>query len=235
MRRFLGEEGSWESHLQKTRQTILDEFNRINPKTVAVLGSGWLLDVPVKEILEGGATVKLIDIAHPQRIKHKFGSNPNIQLVDYDLTGCIDTFLDFAKSLDKINANRFIDSLRFPKHKISLDDDFCISVNTLSQLHVLFANYLTRQKGNSNVSADEIAKAVQQAHIDFLPKGRSLLITDFEEELYDEEEKLVGVNPRVFINLNQYQKVKSWSWNFDTRKTYNSNFNVKLNVIASRI
>ena len=110
MRRFLGEEGSWESHLQKTRHTILDEFNRINPKTVAVLGSGWLLDVPVKEIIEGGAKVRLIDIAHPQRIKHKFGSNPNIHLVDYDLTGGIDTFIDFAKSLDKINANRLIDS-----------------------------------------------------------------------------------------------------------------------------
>lgn len=235
MRRFLGEEGSWESHLLKTRQTILDEYNRLKPKTVTVLGSGWLLDVPIKEILEGGATVKLIDIAHPQRIKHKFGSNPNIQLVDYDLTGGIDTFLDFAKSLDKINANRFVDSLRFPKHKISLDDDLCISVNTLSQLYVLFTDYLARHKRSSDLFTEEIAKAVQQAHVDFLPKGRSLLISDYEEELYDEEKKLVGVNPRIFIYLNQHQKVNSWSWNFDTRKTYNSEYNVKLNVIACRI
>lgn len=235
MRRFLGEEGSWESHLQKTRQTILDEFNRINPKTVAVLGSGWLLDVPVKEIIEGGAKVRLIDIAHPQRIKHKFGSNPNIHLVDYDLTGGIDTFIDFAKSLDKINANRLIDSLRIPKHRISLDDDFCISVNTLSQLHVLYADYLARHKRSSDLFTEEIAKAIQQAHIDFLPKGRSLLITDFEEELYDEDNKLVGVNPRVFININAAQKLNSWSWNFDTKRTYHSEYVVKLNVIACGI
>jgi hypothetical protein len=235
MRRFLDEEGAWESHLQKTRQCILNELYRLKPQSVAVLGSGWLLDIPLQELLAEGASVKLIDIAHPSRIKHKYRGNPRVEFIDYDLTRAVDNVLNYKDVTDSSAFRELILSLKQPVHNLNFEADLCISVNTLSQLHVLYADYLSRRKSFSGNSREELAKAIQLAHLDFLPKGKSLLVSDFEEELYDEDGKLMGVNPRLFVDLNRYEKVDSWSWSFDSRKTYHQNYLVKLNVISFRV
>jgi hypothetical protein len=74
--------------------------------------------------------------------------------------------------------------------------------------------------------------AIQQAHIDSLPAGRSLLVTDYEEESYDDSNQLVGVNPRVIANMDQWQKKDSWQWQFDSKRMYSGDQKVILNVAS---
>jgi len=45
MRRMLREEGGWQSHLLKTSEYIQLAVKEQQPKSIRILGSGWLLDV----------------------------------------------------------------------------------------------------------------------------------------------------------------------------------------------
>ncbi len=46
LNRYLAEGNNWEAHLEKTRGFITGCLEKNKPETVAVLGSGWLLDIP---------------------------------------------------------------------------------------------------------------------------------------------------------------------------------------------
>jgi len=61
----LDEEGSWNDHLRKCRSFILEAVERYKPPVVTILGSGWLLDLPLSEITAMATTINLVDIVHP--------------------------------------------------------------------------------------------------------------------------------------------------------------------------
>ena len=52
-RRYEREQEPWQQHIDNTRRFIVESARKAaNHKSVAVLGSGWLLDVPVDELLQ---------------------------------------------------------------------------------------------------------------------------------------------------------------------------------------
>ncbi len=236
MRRFLREQGSWENHLQKTRSCILSEVHREKPKTISILGSGWLLDVPLMEIIEAGIKVNLVDIAHPSKVVHKFRNSPDIKLIDFDITGgAIDAAWAFSKSSEVGSYAKFLKEISGKVNWVEFEADLYLSINLLSQLHVHIVDFLLRKKKISQEQSVEVSRVLQQSHINSLPKGKSLLVTDFEEELYDEEEKLSATKPRVYTDISCLSTIDSWTWNFDSCNEFYPDFNVKLNVSAFRI
>ena len=50
--RHLNQESGWDSHLEKCRSYILRAIDKHKPGKVTVLGSGWLLELPIAEIVE---------------------------------------------------------------------------------------------------------------------------------------------------------------------------------------
>ena len=86
--RFLREIGNWKSHLDNTRNFIIEAARRAEKHaSVAVLGSGWLYDVPLDELSQMFASVTLVDIVHPEPVKVRVARMPNVRLVTADLTG----------------------------------------------------------------------------------------------------------------------------------------------------
>jgi len=51
MNRYLRESSQWKEHLEHTRKFIRESFAQTEAETVAVLGSGWLLDVPLDHLV----------------------------------------------------------------------------------------------------------------------------------------------------------------------------------------
>lgn len=232
MRRYLREEGAWETHLHKTAGNILSIISREKPKSVAVLGSGWLLDIPMREMIQQDIRVKLVDIAHPARIIHKYKNCKGVEVVECDIVNGTQHVWDFCKRPQRYAFNQIIEQLGKPNLSIILDVEVVLSINILSQLHALLVDFLESKTELGKSQKNEIISTIQQAHIDSLPAGRSLLVTDYEEESYDESNQLVGVNPRVIANMVQWQKKDSWQWQFDSKRMYSGDQKVILNVAS---
>ncbi|HAX94130.1 MAG TPA: hypothetical protein DCY25_09355, partial [Bacteroidales bacterium] len=81
----LDEEGSWNSHLGNCRAFILKAMELRKPSKVTVLGSGWLLDLPLKEMAETGAEICLVDIVHPPEVKEQVAGLGKVTLIEDDV------------------------------------------------------------------------------------------------------------------------------------------------------
>jgi len=231
--RYLNEGYSWEKHLQNSRKAILDAVSSLKPKSICIMGSGLLLDVPVNELLQLKVKLTLVDIAHPPQIVKKYEGNPLIKFETVDLTGGLVLFLQRAKLKD-INfftlSNKVLSSEPY-----NADADLVVSLNLLSQLSDIPLEFLKRKKKLADWQYVELAGAIQQKHVDSLPKGKSVLITDIMEEFYDDRGSLIATRPNVFIDLSMLKGVQEWLWNFDTTKSYNEEAVTKLRVVSGII
>jgi len=87
MNRFIRESSGWKTHLEKTRNFISGSFHQTEAETVAVLGSGWLLDVPLEDLIKRFRHIYLVDMHHPIQIRKKTADMNKVELVEEDITG----------------------------------------------------------------------------------------------------------------------------------------------------
>ena len=69
---FLVQENGWLNHQQKCRNFILKAIEYFKPGKITVLGSGWLMELPLIEMVEQTDEICLVDIIHPG------GSDPGL-------------------------------------------------------------------------------------------------------------------------------------------------------------
>jgi len=230
MRRFLREEGAWGSHLNNSREYILKVLSEVRPKSVRILGSGWLLDVPIKEMLEQCDTIVLEDIIHPTQIVNKFSKVSKIRFESSDITnGGVD--LCYKQKKRNFNLDAFIDQLNRINNR-TFSEDLIISGNILSQSSVMLTDYLAKNVKINGQQITIISEIIQQKHVESLPLGRSVLISDIEEEFYDEDDRFIGSKPTVYIDLPKGKNQREWLWSFDTKMVYKDDCKTKLKVLA---
>ncbi len=232
MRRMLREEGGWQSHLSKASEYIQQVVKSQKPKSIRILGSGWLLDIPIKYLIDNCETVVLTDIIHPNQIVNKYSKNKKVIFETIDLTGGI-VEIGYKQNKSVYNHEEFIRQID-TTYLAQFNEDLIISVNLLSQLSIFLTDYLFKKLNLNCNQVEEIAEAIHKRHLHMLPRGRSVLITDFEEEFYDEDDKLIGSKPTVFIPLNGIES-KEWRWNFDTKMMYKEDCKTILRVFAVRL
>lgn len=234
MRRYLDRSNDWQKHLFQSHKLILSEVKRRKPNSVAFLGSGWLLDIPLKELLDSSTEVCLIDIAHPKRVIHRFSKHPNIKLIDIDITGgAVKWAWDNGKDKHKLlDFNRLLQMGEEAVSIISKDYQFVVSINMLSQLHLLIEDFLISKNHMSDIERVQLAQTLQQAHINGLPKDRSLIISDTEAEFYNEDGFLSHTTPRIYTDLSELTLLEKWQWDFDSNFTFSPDYKVLHNVSA---
>jgi hypothetical protein len=227
MRRYIREKQNWDVHLNEAKDFILKSSKIKDKNKVVVLGSGWLLDLPLKELSENFKEVVLIDIYHPKQIQKKAEKFPNITFHTEDITGgLIDFFYENRKK--KV----LISTIGSFKYSIPENTDFIISLNIVCQLHTILVDYLKKFDLYSDQELKIIEKQIQLSHLNALPKGKSCLITDFEEEIYDDEGNLVGINPLLHFDLPKGNFFENWQWKFDSLMTYRPNAKTYFNTTA---
>ena len=221
MRRYGAEESSWATHIEKSRELILRTVDLFNPPVITVLGSGWLLDLPLEEIVEKVRTLYLTDILLPRQVENRIKMYANVRFIQEDLTGgLINTVYDNARrGLLRHHAD-VKKILSFKPYEPPSDAGLIISLNLLSQLDSLPADYLRKKTLISEEQISEISQRVQQQHVDMLGNRDALLIADFYEHpagLYNEAER----KPTVAIDLPEGILREEWDWVFDTGRNYN--------------
>jgi len=230
--RYIREEGAWDPHLIKTREFILDSVKGKTIQTIAVLGSGWLLDVPLEELSKQCEKVLLVDIFHPPQIVHKAKAYLNVELIDEDLTGgavqdVYSLVQNFKRSGKKKPVGKIVSNGFKPEYEV----DYYVSVNLLNQLDILIIDYLKKHYIYSEQELHRLRRRIQKCHVDSLPAGKTCLITDYEELIY--KENILEIrNPLVHIKLPEGKRKRTWKWEFDSKMEYHKGRKTVFQVVA---
>jgi len=215
--RHLKQKGGWDSHLSNCRSFILKAADLLKPRKVTVLGSGWLLDFPLAEMLERDIEIILIDIVHPPEVKKQLEGIERVRIAEADLTGgLIAEIWEKAGRLPFYKKLRSTGIINIPEYRPEDEDPgMVVSLNLLSQLDILPVRLLRKK---SSVPEDELLnfrKEVQQKHLAFLLKHRSVLITDVRE-IYSDRKGQSIEEQTVVITLPPAEVKEEWTWNFDS-------------------
>jgi hypothetical protein len=217
--RHLNQDEGWNSHLGNCRNYIVSAVNEFKPEKVTVLGSGWLLDLPLAEILDVAKLVVLIDIVHPPEAQKQIASLRGVELVEDDVTGGIAAAVwEKAANVPFFRKIDTIGDIIVPGYELKEDPGLVISLNILSQLDVLPVEFLRKR---SKVKEEELLlfrRNIQDEHIRFLSKQRSVLITDICEIFTDSSGSKTEVKT-VIAGLPEGTDRKEWTWDFDLKRS----------------
>ena len=192
---------AWRPHLQTTRQIILDAVAACPERnSVAVLGSGPLLDVPLQALRAAFGRVVLVDVAHPWRVRLRAALTPRVTLLDADLTGIG----------GKLSPGMAVPAP--PELPALRSVDLVISLNLLSQLAYVPVSQLER-RGQTEAEGDVFAGALVRAHLDWLRRlpGRVCLATDIRRIVLDAKGGIIGeIDPLYGLALPEGGT--EWDW-----------------------
>ena len=236
LNRFFREEASWEAHLENSKRFIEKSATSKQKKIVCVLGSGWLLDVPIDFLLENFQQIYLVDIVHPKQILHKYRKNSQIFFLQQDITGGIAEFAEqlvrqHKKGKAKTAPEAFTNFQFNFQNKLPASPDFIISLNLLNQLDILIVDYLKKYDLYTHDELIQIRRHIQQAHLNIMPKQKSCLIADYEELIFSDKEK-ISRKKSIYVDFPKANFSKKWLWKFDTTMTYRANFQTHFQVLA---
>ncbi len=220
MRRYIQEQEQWKDHLDFSKQFIEKTVTRLQPTTVAVLGSGWLLDAPLEFLSQHCKEVHLYDIRHPKPVAHNMKKYRNVELFEMDITGgMIEYVYTLMRTSGDLTAAKFPEILFTPNKQA----DLIVSLNILSQLDSLVADYLKNRFDIKEAALLELRKKIQQNHINSLPAGKSVLISEYEERCFDRTGALKSTQPLLYVDFPVGDFQMEWEWKFDTCMTYYPN------------
>jgi len=233
MKRYLNEGENWESHIKNTSDFIKECLTGSGAKSVSILGSGWMLDIPQRFLADNFELVLFYDLRHPRQLKHKYRKQRNFQFIEMDLTGGIlEKAYRVLNGKRKVNISNLEEELIVPPLKFPIYSDFIVSVNILNQLDILIVDYLKGKIEIPNTIIERLRRNIQQNHLNILEPGKSLLITDFEEISLDSDREKLGSKPLIYTALPQPKKQNQWTWKFDTQFTYHQNCLTNFEVMA---
>lgn len=229
----LNEEGSWNSHLKNCRDFILKSIEYYNPSVVTVLGSGWLLDLPVKEMADKLSLINLVDIVHPPEVRNQTAELKNIVLIEDDITGgLIEEVWNKTRHNSFLNRLSSFDCINVPIYNPRFETGMIISLNILTQLESLPVEWLKKKSRAVEENFLTFRKAIQENHIFLLKHFKSVLITDISEVITDRAGNVTEL--KSFLAKMPEAKFKmEWKWDFELKQSDFYNKRSEFNVAAA--
>jgi hypothetical protein len=217
--RHLDQEGNWNTHLKNCRTFILKSIDHYKPSVVTVLGSGWLLDLPLSEMAGRLSEINLVDIVHPLEVKSQVSELKNVVLREEDISGgLISEVWQKAGRRTFFNKLRSVDEITVPVYSPGFEPGMIVSLNIFTQLESLPVGLLMKKAVFNEESFLRFRKAIQQNHINFLKKHKSVLITDLSEVVTESSGKVFEINS-VLTDLPEGKLKDEWTWYFDLRNS----------------
>lgn len=163
---------AWAEHESRTKAAILAAAERCRQRrTVVVLGSGLLRDVPVLELSRLFDTVVLVDLVHLASVRGwlTIKGLKNVRLIERDVSG-----------LDALLAGQPLEPLAFLRQVPYLD--LVVSANLLSQIGI---GAIRRLDGQADEAA--LIRQVIAAHLEGLAQvaAATCLVTDVGYTMID--------------------------------------------------
>ncbi len=234
-RRYADQSERWAEHLHRSRLAVQEFVKRYHPRVLYILGSGWLLDVPMDFLLEKVDELHLVDMAHPRPIYSRYRKNQKVYFETVDITGGLIKSLQHTpregfSPASLLGTIRALEPIQLGKqHGVAV-----ISLNLLSQLA-----YPLLTDANAVLLGEDLEMAIgllQQQHIDWLRSFKhSLLIFDFEEVRNMPRYTSPELVPTVYAPFPELQYKQEWVWLFDCNGSYIPNMTTHLRVVAGEL
>ena len=211
----VNQKGGWASHQEHCRSFIIRALELYKPEKVTVLGSGWLLELPFKELVERTGTVCLIDIVHPPDVISQVGDYNNVELIEQDISGgLILEVWEKTRKYSFLHRLKSLEEIVIPQFKQDSDPGMVISLNILTQLESLLLTFIKRRSKISEEQFTRFRSEIQKRHIDFLRQHKAILITDYAEVFTDRSGSIKTI-PTLLTDLPPNRFKEEWIWNFD--------------------
>ncbi|MFN3460364.1 MAG: hypothetical protein ACK4ZN_05070 [Oceanibaculum sp.] len=199
--RYRRHRAAWQPHLAATQRVIMDAIAACpDRRSVAVLGSGALLDVPLQALRAAFGRVVLVDVAHPWRVRLRAALTLRLSLLDADLTGLGgQPYPGMA-----VPSPPDLPAVR--------GADLVISLNLMSQLAYVPVSRL-EELGQTEEQTDAFAAGLVRAHLDWLRRlpGRVCLVTDVTRIVLDPQGGVIGeIDPLYGLSLPEGGT--EWNW-----------------------
>ena len=226
----INQKGGWEDHQEHCRSIIIKALELFKPEKVTVLGSGWLLDLPLAELVERTQKIFLVDIVHPPDVISQVERFKNVELIEQDVTGgLIEEVWQEGRKYGFFNKLRSLKNINVPEFKPDFDMGMIVSLNILTQLESLPIDFIKKRSIIKDEDFNLFRAEIQKKHIDFLMRNRSVLISDYAEVITS---KISGIKtiPTLVTDLPVYRLREEWTWNFDQTGAdlYNSRSQFKM-------
>ncbi|RPI42031.1 MAG: hypothetical protein EHM46_05690 [Bacteroidetes bacterium] len=230
--RYLREGDGWKGHLENTRNFILESFAGSSVGTVAILGSGWLLDIPLEGLRNRFSRILLADIRHPAQIRRKVEGMKNVELVETDLTGGAMEFIWRATGRrQRLSVEEILDNMELSPPEEADGSDFLVSANLLDQLELFLYDYMCRKGYFQHETSDAFRAAIQRSHLAWITSRPGCLVTDIREINRDHKGRET-VKELIFNELPSGFRTRMWNWDFDTHGTYQAGCQTVMEVRA---
>lgn len=230
----LNQEGGWDSHLANCREFVKRAVGYFKPGTVTIIGSGWLLDLPLAELLEETELIYLVDIIHPPEVVKQAGGLKNVTLRELDVTGgLIESVWNATRKSSIFKKPGSLESIVIPEFLPDFDPGFVISLNIMTQLESQLINHIRKRAVISEDDLFRFRREIQVKHLEFLMKHRSVLITDYAEVVSRKSGEVTTI-PSLLVNLPEGHFRNEWTWDFDLRghENYTSRSVIKVVSVA---
>lgn len=170
-------EHAWDDHVMSCREFIVDAVNKCpSHGTAVVLGSGLLLEVPLRSLADRFDRVYLVDMFHMPQVRAEVKKHFNVKLLYGDITG----IFAMMKEGDFPGGPVPAPEPRIPHLK---DADLIISANVLTHLSQPICEHLSETRHLTEYDQDRLTTQIMDAHVDALANsatGVCALITDTE-------------------------------------------------------
>jgi hypothetical protein len=211
----LNQKGGWDSHIEHCRNFIMKSLDLYKPEEVTVLGSGWLLELPLAEMIEKTNKVSLVDIVHPPDVIKQAVNLKNVELVERDITGgLIEEVWQKTRRYSFFNKMRSLENIILPEYTPENDPGMIFSLNILTQLESLLIDFIRKRSKIREEEFTGFRTEIQKKHIDFLKKYKSVLITDLSE-IFTDNSGVITEEHTMITDLPAGKYKEEWIWNFD--------------------
>ncbi len=224
---------AWAGHIRACRQAAAAAADCPGKAKVAILGSGYLFDLPLAELAELFAEVVLVDILHPAVARRRAKAFSNVSVVEEDLSG-------IAAALYRHVACGTPGPLPAPAPSQTTvsswrDAGFFLSLNVLSQLPVLPAAYAEKSGLFDDRAIAGFRQSIIRHHLALLAglAGRVCLISETGRQITGggttvREDPLFGIG----IAAAEWLETAAWVWDIAPRGELYRDREVRLTVRA---
>jgi hypothetical protein len=220
---------AWAPHLENTKSILRAAIARCAQRRKAViLGSGILLDVPLDELARGFGQVVLVDLVHPLGARWPRRRFANVIALTADVTNTTEVLLRAAKQQGE--------PLPVSLPSLFIEDgdvDLVASVNLLSQLPYLPAEFLRRDGTRSEQEITEFSRQLIHAHLDYLRRlpGVVALVADVEQHKIDRS-GIVVARTDTLHGVGLPWRGEEWVWPLAPRPEAHPEFSYHRRVIG---
>ncbi|MDG0817142.1 hypothetical protein [Bdellovibrio svalbardensis] len=222
----------WIPHLKNCQDLFTDAVASLpQKKSVVILGSAHLHEIPMHLLLENFEQITLVDVVHPLKHHWLAKRNHRVKLITQDLTEALQ-HLEKLNSLDELHA---LGQELAGKDLFHFEADLIVSANLLSQLALLPIDAIEKKlKRELTVDEkDQICTDFAQTHLKNLEgcKGKKLIYAD-REVIYKDPQGEVIYRGHYPVNFAGYKELKKWNWVLAPLGEASKKYSVEMNIEA---